>query len=239
MNLEYIQAILPALLKGTWQTLQVFFLTLGLSLPLGLPFALGSISRFFPVRFLSKAYIWVFRGTPLMLQLFFVYYGLPIMFGPAFRMENTVAAVLTFTMNYAAYFAEIYRAGVQSIDHGQHEAAKTLGFIRSFPVGQMEASQVLGLTRGQTFLHIVMPQVIKRVLLPVSNEVITLIKDTALVTAIGVGELLKAAKDANNRDVNPTAFFIAAVIYLALTFLLTLLSQWCEKRFSRHERKEA
>ena len=111
MNLEYIQAILPALLKGTWQTLQVFFLTLVLSLPLGLPFALGSISRFFPVRFLSKAYIWVFRGTPLMLQLFFVYYGLPIMFGPAFRMENTVAAVLTFTMNYAAYFAEIYRAG--------------------------------------------------------------------------------------------------------------------------------
>ena len=82
------------------------------------------------IEILSKAYIWVFRGTPLMLQLFFVYYGLPIMFGPAFRMENTVAAVLTFTMNYAAYFAEIYRAGVQSIDHGQHEAAKTLGFSR-------------------------------------------------------------------------------------------------------------
>ena len=222
MNLEYIQAILPALLKGTWQTLQVFFLTLVLSLPLGLPFALGSISRFFPVRFLSKAYIWVFRGTPLMLQLFFVYYGLPIMFGPAFRMENTVAAVLTFTMNYAAYFAEIYRAGVQSIDHGQHEAAKTLGF-----------------SRWQTMRIIIIPQTIARVIPPVSNEVITLIKDTALVTAIGVGELLKAAKDANNRDVNPTAFFIAAVIYLALTFLLTLLSQWCEKRFSRNERKEA
>ena len=222
MNLEYIQAILPALLKGTWQTLQVFFLTLVLSLPLGLPFALGSISRFFLVRFLSKAYIWVFRGTPLMLQLFFVYYGLPIMFGPAFRMENTVAAVLTFTMNYAAYFAEIYRAGVQSIDHGQHEAAKTLGF-----------------SRWQTMRIIIIPQTIARVIPPVSNEVITLIKDTALVTAIGVGELLKAAKDANNRDVNPTAFFIAAVIYLAITFLLTLLSQWCEKRFSRHERKEA
>lgn len=130
MNLEYIQAILPALLKGTWQTLQVFFPDAGLITAFGSPFALGSISRFFPVRFLSKAYIWVFRGTPLMLQLFFVYYGLPIMFGPAFRMENTVAAVLTFTMNYAAYFAEIYRAGVQSIDHGQHEAAKTLGFSR-------------------------------------------------------------------------------------------------------------
>ena len=135
---------------------------------------------------------------------------------------STVAAVLTFTMNYAAYFAEIYRAGVQSIDHGQHEAAKTLGF-----------------SRWQTMRIIIIPQTIARVIPPVSNEVITLIKDTALVTAIGVGELLKAAKDANNRDVNPTAFFIAAVIYLALTFLLTLLSQWCEKRFSRHERKEA
>lgn len=141
--------------------------------------------------FLSKAYIWVFRGTPLMLQLFFVYYGLPIMFGPAFRMENTVAAVLTFTMNYAAYFAEIYRAGVQSIDHGQHEAAKTLGF-----------------SRWQTMRIIIIPQTIARVIPPVSNEVITLIKDTALVTAIGVGELLKAAKDANNRDVNPTAFLL-------------------------------
>ena len=109
-----------------------------------------------------------------------------------------------------------------TIDHGQHEAAKTLGF-----------------SRWQTMRIIIIPQTIARVIPPVSNEVITLIKDTALVTAIGVGELLKAAKDANNRDVNPTAFFIAAVIYLALTFLLTLLSQWCEKRFSRHERKEA
>ena len=100
-------------------------------------------------------------------------------------------------------------------------------------------AKTLGFSRWQTMRIIIIPQTIARVIPPVSNEVITLIKDTALVTAIGVGELLKAAKDANNRDVNPTAFFIAAVIYLALTFLLTLLSQWCEKRFSRHERKEA
>lgn len=221
MDLEYISAILPALLKGTQQTLIVFFLTLVLSLPLGLPFALGAMSRFSPVRWLSKLYIWIFRGTPLMLQLFFVYYGLPIMFGAGFRMQNTTAAVATFALNYAAYFAEIYRAGISSIDLGQHEAAKTLGF-----------------SRWQTMRLIILPQTLARIVPPISNEVITLVKDTALVTAIGVGELLKAAKDANNRDVNPTAFFVAAVIYLALTFCLTMFSQWCEKRFSRHERKE-
>lgn len=229
MDFQYIELILPSLLKGTVQTLYIFFVTLVLSLPLGLPFALGSISRFSPIRAICKIYIWLFRGTPLMLQLFFVYYGLPIMmqqinaaWADFFRMENVTAAVVTFVLNYAAYFAEIYRAGIQSIDPGQHEAAKTLGF-----------------SRWQTMRIIIIPQTIARVIPPISNEVITLVKDTALVTAIGVAELLKAAKDANNRDVNPTAFFLAAVIYLILTFVLTLLSQWCEKRFSRHEQKEA
>lgn len=220
MDISYVSAILPALLKGTQQTLLVFFLTLAISLPLGLPFAFGAMSRVAPVRWLSNLYIWIFRGTPLMLQLFFVYYGLPIMFGAAFRMTNLTAAVATFACNYAAYFAEIYRAGISSIDGGQHEAAKALGF-----------------TRWQTMRLIIVPQTIARVIPPISNEVITLVKDTALVTAIGVGELLKAAKDANNRDVNPTAFFLAALIYLTLTFLLTLFSQWCEKHFSRHEER--
>lgn len=229
MDFQYIELILPSLLKGTVQTLYIFFVTLVLSLPLGLPFALGSISRFSPIRAICKIYIWLFRGTPLMLQLFFVYYGLPIMmqqinaaWADFFRMENVTAAVVTFVLNYAAYFAEIYRAGIQSIDPGQHEAAQTLVF-----------------SRWQTMRIIIIPQTIARVIPPISNEVITLVKDTALVTAIGVAELLKAAKDANNRDVNPTAFFLAAVIYLILTFVLTLLSQWCEKRFSRHEQKEA
>lgn len=228
MDLQYIGTLLPSLLSGTVMTLKIFVLTLVFSLPLGLPFALAAISRLRPLRFLSKTYIWVFRGTPLMLQLFFVYYGLPILaqqIGPTWaqllRMDNVTAAVVTFTLNYAAYFAEIYRAGVQSIDAGQHEAAKTLGF-----------------TRWQTMRLIILPQTLARVVPPVSNEVITLVKDTALVTAIGVAELLKAAKDANNRDVNPTAFFAAAVIYLILTFVLTLVSQWCEKRFSRHEQTQ-
>ena len=211
------------LAEGFLITVEIFVLTLLFSLPLGLIVAFGRMSGCKVIRIISKIYISIMRGTPLMLQIIVVYFAPFYVFrmqvGTGYRFP---AVILAFVINYAAYFAEIYRAGVQSIDHGQHEAAKTLGF-----------------SRWQTMRIIIIPQTIARVIPPVSNEVITLIKDTALVTAIGVGELLKAAKDANNRDVNPTAFFIAAVIYLALTFLLTLLSQWCEKRFSRHERKEA
>ena len=220
MTVEFA-TMMELLLSGLAFTVQIFFITLIGSLPLGVVVALGRMSKIKPLALLTRFYISVMRGTPLMLQLFFVYYGLPIMFGASLRMTNMTAAVVTFACNYAAYFAEIYRAGIQSIDAGQHEAAKSLGF-----------------TSWQTMKIIILPQTIARVSPPISNEVITLVKDTALVTAIGVGELLKAAKDANNRDVNPTAFFMAAIIYLALTFLLTLLSQWCEKRFSRHERKE-
>lgn len=154
-----------------------------------------------------------------MLQLFFIYFGLPA-FG--IKLDRETAAIVTFVLNYAAYFAEIYRAGIQSIDKGQHEAAKTLGF-----------------TSWQTLRIIIIPQTIKRIIPPISNEAITLVKDTALVTAIGVAELLKAAKDAVNRDVNITAYFLAAVIYLALTFVLTMLSQKLEQRYSRHEKQEA
>ena len=211
------------LAEGFLITVEIFVLTLLFSLPLGLIVAFGRMSGCKVIRIISKIYISIMRGTPLMLQIIVVYFAPFYVFrmqvGTGYRFP---AVILAFVINYAAYFAEIYRAGVQSIDHGQHEAAKTLGF-----------------SRWQTMRIIIIPQTIARVIPPVSNEVITLIKDTALVTAIGVGELLKAAKDANNRDVNPTAFFIAAVIYLALTFLLTLLSQWCEKRFSRHERKKA
>ena len=125
-------------------------------------------------------------------------------------------------LNYAAYFAEIYRAGIQSIDRGQHEAAKTLGF-----------------TPWQTMRLIILPQTISRVIPPVCNETITLVKDTALVTAIGVGELLKAAEGAVNRDMDITAYILVALIYLALTFVLTVIYERLEKRFSRHQKKEA
>ena len=201
-----------SILYGIVDALAVF------SLPLGLVFTLGSISKVPPLRWLSRIYIWVFRGTPLMLQLFFIYYGLPFL-GIAF--DRMTSAVVTFVLNYAAYFAEIYRAGIQSIDRGQHEAAKTLGF-----------------TRWQTMRLIILPQTVSRVIPPVCNETITLVKDTALVTAIGVGELLKAAEGAVNRDMDITAYILVALIYLALTFVLTVVYERLEKRFSRHQKKE-
>lgn len=213
---QYAGLLMPALMKGMAITLELFVLTLVLSIPMGLPFALGSISRFWPVKALCKAYIWIFRGTPLMLQLFFFYFFLPIATGVT--LDSLPTAVITFVLNYAAYFAEIYRAGIESIDPGQYEAARSLG-----------------LSKIRTMFGIILPQTIKRVLPPVSNEAITLVKDTALVSVIGVGELLKAAKSAVNRDVNVTAYAITAAIYLVFTFALTIMSQMLEKRFSRHE----
>lgn len=213
---QYTGLIMPALMKGMAMTLELFVLTLFFSIPLGLPFAIGSGSRFWPVKALCRAYICVFRGTPLMLQLFFFYFFLPIAAGVT--LDSFPTAVITFVLNYAAYFAEIYRAGIESIDPGQYEAARSLG-----------------LSKNRTMFGIILPQAIKRVLPPVSNEAITLVKDTALVSAIGVGELLKAAKSAVNRDVNVTAYAMAAAIYLIFTFVLTAVSQRLEKRFSRYE----
>ena len=223
-SLDYVSVLWPALMRGLGETLLLFSLTLVFSLPLGLPFALGSISRFWPVRLLCRIYIWLFRGTPLMLQLFFFYYGLGIMANNAdmtfLRLNRFPAVVLTFSLNYAAYFAEIYRAGIQSIDRGQYEAAKALGF-----------------TRTRTMFRIIIPQTIRRIIPPVSNETITLVKDTALANVIAVPELLKVAKDAANRDTNPTAYLLAACCYLAITFVLTVVYQRLEKRFSRHEQE--
>ena len=219
MSIAYIEGILPALLEGTAQTLKIFFFTLVFALPFGLPISFGAMSRFKPIKAVSKLYIWVFRGTPLMLQIFFFYYCLPML---GLKLDRMTAAIVTFVFNYAAYFAEIYRSGIQSIDRGQREAAKSLGF-----------------SPWQTMRMIIIPQALQRVIPPISNEVITLVKDTSLVYVIGVPELLKAAKDANNRDVAPVAYFIAALIYLALTVSLSILSQRLEQRMSRHERKDA
>ncbi len=218
--MEYAARILPALMAGTAETLKIFALTLLFALPLGLPAAFGSMSKNYLLRGLSTVYIWIFRGTPLLLQLFFVYYALPL-FTPI-RLERFPSAVVTFALNYAAYFAEIYRAGIQSIDKGQFEACTSLGY-----------------TRWQTMTLVVLPQVARRIIPPVSNEVITLVKDTALVAAIAVPELLKSARDAANRDVNPAAFAVAAAVYLLLTLMLTVGSNMLEKRFSRHEQEGA
>ena len=216
---EKLAEFMPFMLEGSIMTLKLFVLTLVLSLPLGLPFALGSNSRALPVRILCKTYVWIFRGTPLLLQLFFFYFFFPLVLG--LQMNVFVTVVLTYVLNYAAYFAEIYRGGINSIDKGQYEAA-----------------HALGLSRKQTMADIILPQTMKAILPPVVNEAITLVKDTALASTLPIIELMKATNSAVNRMTDMTPFFYAAMIYLLMTFVLTLAAGQLEKYFSRYDAKE-
>ena len=217
--MDKIMEFLPFMLKGSVLTVELFVLTLVLSLPLGLPFALGSNSRFKPLSFLCKVYVWIFRGTPLLLQLFFFYFFFPLKLGV--KISAFTAVVLTYVLNYAAYFAEIYRGGINSIDRGQYEAA-----------------HALGLSRGQTMRDIILPQTMKAILPPTVNEAITLVKDTALASTLAVTDLMKATTSAVNRMTDMTQFFFAAIIYLIMTFVLTLIAGKLEKYFSRYDAKE-
>ena len=216
---EKLAEFMPFMLEGSVMTLKLFVLTLALSLPLGLPFALGSNSRILPVRLLCKTYVWIFRGTPLLLQLFFFYFFFPLALG--LQMNVFVTVVLTYVLNYAAYFAEIYRGGINSIDKGQYEAA-----------------HALGLTRKQTMADIILPQTMKAILPPVVNEAITLVKDTALASTLPIIELMKATNSAVNRMSDMPPFFYAALIKLLMTFVLTLAAGRLEKNFSRNHAKE-
>ncbi|HDU3385519.1 TPA: amino acid ABC transporter permease [Listeria monocytogenes] len=213
--MDYIMEILPALLDGAKTTLLVFAVTLVCSIPLGAVVAVGNISKIAPLKFILNIYIWIMRGMPLLLQLIFIYYGLPII-GVVFdRMD---AVFIAFILNYAAYFAEIFRGGFLSIENGQYESAK-----------------VLGLTYGQTLRKIVLPQVVKRVLPAIGNEVINLVKDSSLVYILGIGDLLRAGKIAMSRDVTLIPLVLVAAIYLALTAILTILFKQLEKRFSYYK----
>lgn len=214
--LEY----LPFLLTGAKVTVAIFVLTLVLSLPLGLPFALGSESRIPPIRWFCKIYIWVFRGTPLILQLYFFYYFFPISLG--ININPFLAVILTFVLNYAAYFGEIYRGGIASVDEGQYEAA-----------------EALGISKFATMKDIILPQTMKAVLPPVVNEAITLVKDTALASTIGtVIDLMRATSTTVNRLTDMTPFVVAAVIYLIMTALLTLGAGKLEKYFKKYDAKQ-
>lgn len=216
---EYFAGFMPFMLSSVKTTLILFVVTLVLSLPLGLPIALGVKSRFRPLSWICKLYVWVFRGTPLMLQLFFFYFFFPIVFG--ITLPALPTACITFVLNYAAYFAEIYRGGINGIDRGQYEAA-----------------YVLGLSRGQTMKDIILPQTMKIILPPVLNEAITLVKDTALASSIGVIELMKATESSVNRTTDITIFFWAAVIYLIMCTVLTVVAGRIEKYFMRYDAKE-
>ena len=202
------------LLGGFKYTLLIFFLTLVAAIPLGLPIALGSMSRFKPLRWISRAFVWVIRGTPLMLQIMVVFYVPGLVFGTPFR-SRIIAVIMACIVNYAAYCSEIYRGGIESI-----------------PVGQYEAGQVLGLTKTQTFFKVVLFQVVKRIMAPMSNEVITLVKDTSLANVIAVGELIMSAQNIVKVYAIIWPLFYTAIFYLIFCGVLTLLFNALEKKLN-------
>jgi polar amino acid transport system permease protein len=216
--MNYVFDIMGPLLEGTGVTIQVFLITFVLAVPLGLCLALLRISRFGAVSGLVNGYIWLMRGTPLMLQMLFIYFALPFVPVVGIRLPDFPAAIVAFVLNYAAYFAEIFRAGIQSIDRGQYEG-----------------SRVLGLNYAQTMRRIVLPQVIKRILPPMSNETITLVKDTSLIYVLAMNDLLRAARGIVQRDFTTTPFVVAAAFYLAMTLVLTLAFQHLEKKYAVYD----
>lgn len=191
--------------------LEIFFFTLILSLPLGLVVAFGSMSRFKPIKWLTRGFIYVIRGTPLMLQIMIVYYipGLVFHIAP---LPKAMAAVLAFVINYAAYFSEIYRGGIQGI-----------------PKGQYEAGQVLGMTKGQIFRHVTLLQLVKRIVPPIGNEVITLVKDTSLANVIMVKEIISMAKEFGAKGLIWPLFY-TGLFFLAFNGLVTLILGRAEKK---------
>lgn len=200
------------ILKGSIVSLELFAIVAIFSIPLGMFVAIGKISNIKPLKSILSLYTWAFRGTPLLLQLFFTYFGLPVI---GIRLEPLTAASLAFTINYGAYLAETFRAGIESVDKGQFEAAKALG-----------------MNYRQTMIQIIFPQAARNVLPPICSEAINLIKDTALVAAIGIGDLLRAAKEVVTRDFTITPFIIAAAIYLFITSLIVLMFRKLEKKYS-------
>ena len=215
--LEYILQIVPAIAGGFQVTLSLFFIVIILSVPGGLLLALLRLSTNRVVTTIVDAYVYVMRGTPLMLQILLIYYGLPFMID-GFELTDMTAAVLSFVLNYVAYLCEIFRSGIQSVPKGQYEGAKVLGF-----------------TYVQTMYKIILPQVIKRVLPPLANETITLLKDTSLVYVLAMNDILRITRSIVQRDFDITAFIVAGVFYLAMTFVLTKLYQYLERRMAIYE----
>lgn len=204
--------VTEALLGGFGETMNIFLLTLAFSIPLGLVICFGTMSKRKPLRYFMKFIVWVIRGTPLMLQLIVVFYGPGLLWGlPA--MGRFTAVILAFTINYACYFSEIYRGGIESI-----------------PLGQYEAGQVLGLTKGQIFFKIVLMQVVKRIVPSMGNEIITLVKDTSLARVIAVYEVMWVGQSFIKSDGLIWPMFYTGAFYLLFSGVLTLLFRWIEKK---------
>ena len=215
-NPEALFKLILAMQDGFANTLTIFFLTLIFSIPLGMVIALLRMSKRKLISVPVSLYILVMRGTPLMLQIFAIYFAIPMLFHQ--NLDRMAATILAFSINYAAYFAEIFRGGIMSIPVGQHEAAKVLGF-----------------TKAQTFFTVVLPQVVKRVLLPVSNEVITLVKDTSLANIIAVSELFRAAKNEASRTASVEPLFVAGLFYLLMNGVVTLVFSYLTRRYEYYK----
>lgn len=204
------------LLNGFLQNCQIFLFTLLAAIPLGLVISFGSMAKFKPLKVLTKAIVWVIRGTPLMLQLFVVYYVPGLVFQMPFKSRIT-AALIAFVINYACYFSEIFRGGIESI-----------------PKGQYEAGQVLGMTKSQVFFKVVLMQVVKHIIPPMSNEIITLVKDTSLARVIAIPEILMAAERFSGRGLIWPLFY-TGVFFLVFNGVLTVLFGKIEKKFDYYK----
>ena len=213
------QVMLQQLTTGFGQTLLIFFLTLLFSLPLGMVVYFGRVSRFKPLSWLIKGYISIMRGTPLMLQLVVVFFGPYYVFG--MNVSNTWrfwAAIVGFSINYAAYFAEIYRSGIQAI-----------------PKGQYEAAEVLGYTKTQTFCKIIFPQMVKHVLPPVTNEIITLTKDTSLAFVLAYAEMFTLAKQVAASDASIAPLFVAGLFYYVFNYVVAFVMERLERKLAYYQ----
>ncbi|MBE9389805.1 amino acid ABC transporter permease [Vagococcus salmoninarum] len=215
--MELALKVLPALLTGLQVTLKLFSLTLLISLPLGFIVGLGATTSFKPLRYLIATYTWVIRGTPLLLQMFFIFYGLPLI-SESLVFPRFTTALVAFVINYTAYYAEIFRGGILAI-----------------PKGQIEGAKVLGLGKWQTVTTIVLPQVFKKLLPSIGNEIITLVKDTSLIYAVGLSDVMKAGKVALQREINLIPLIEVAFFYLLLTGVLTLLLKHLENKLNYYE----
>jgi polar amino acid transport system permease protein len=216
MSVEYFTSILVPMLEGAQMTVLLFFIAIILSVPLGFLLTLAVKSSLKPLSLLAEGYIYIMRGTPLLLQLLLICFGLPMLpvVGEYLVFDRFVAACIGFVLNYAAYFAEIFRGGLLAIDKGQYEASK-----------------VLGLSKWQTTTRIILPQMVRVTLPAIANESVTLVKDTALLYAVAVPELLHYAQTAVNRDFTIVPFFVAGMIYLVMTLVLTFIFKGIERRY--------
>ena len=205
------------LLEGFGENCIIFIVTLLAAIPLGLIISMGSMSKFKPLKWLTKTFVWIIRGTPLMLQLFVVFYVPPLVSNGSVTFARMNAALIAFIINYAAYFSEIFRGGIESV-----------------PKGQYEAGQVLGMTKGQIFFKVVLLQVVKKITAPMGNEIITLVKDTSLSSVIAIPEILMRAKDFSMQGLIWPPFY-SAVFFLAFCGILTLLFSFIEKKLDYYK----